>query len=504
MRLATTAVSNVLRSGLSFVTGLIVARSLGAGGYGDLNFLLGSFTAFTFLLDMGTTVGFYTLISARKRPPSFFATYFAYTIGVQFLLTLGVIAWILPPRAIDAVWVHHPKQAVLLACAANFFVSQIFAAVLQLGEATRKTVIAQTASVCQAALHLVLIFGLSLTGLLTVKAVLLLLAIEMALVAVTVGPRLLRENISRDPADAMAPSDVVRLFAKFCAPLAVLGVVNSLYIFANRWLLQKYGGSVQQGYFAIGQQLATISFIAAASVLNVLWKEVSEANERGDHERVHHLYRQVRRSLFSLVAFLSCFFPLYSREILFVTVGRDYMKGALTVAILSIFPIHQAMGQLQSAMFYGTGETRAYGLYGVVSMLASIVPMYFVLASRDSVVPGLAMGSVGLAVVTVTTQFITVNAAGYLLAVRNRWKTAFFLSEVALILLMLGIAAATRGLMALIVPDVSTTTSAVIVVVVGGVLYTLAAAVLAMTVPYFGVERDAVRRFLKREAPRTA
>ena len=72
-RFAVTLVANALRMALSLLTWLLIARGLGASGYGDLTFLLGSFAAINLVLDFGSSHAFHTLVSARPRGPVFFA-----------------------------------------------------------------------------------------------------------------------------------------------------------------------------------------------------------------------------------------------------------------------------------------------------------------------------------------------------------------------------------------------------------------------------------------------
>jgi len=47
--------ANIARIGLSFIAGIIIARSLGPEGYGNYNFLLGSFVSIITLFDMGAS-----------------------------------------------------------------------------------------------------------------------------------------------------------------------------------------------------------------------------------------------------------------------------------------------------------------------------------------------------------------------------------------------------------------------------------------------------------------
>lgn len=87
--------ANIIRMGLGFVTGLIVARGLGTANFGNYSFLLGSFTSIIALLDMGTSSAFYTFLSQRKHSPKFYLYYLSW-LTVQFVLILALIAFIFP------------------------------------------------------------------------------------------------------------------------------------------------------------------------------------------------------------------------------------------------------------------------------------------------------------------------------------------------------------------------------------------------------------------------
>ena len=76
VRFLTTLFVNIARVGLSFIGGIIIARSLGPAVYGNYSFLLGSFISITTLLDMGTSSAFYTFLSQRKRGLKFYVYYF--------------------------------------------------------------------------------------------------------------------------------------------------------------------------------------------------------------------------------------------------------------------------------------------------------------------------------------------------------------------------------------------------------------------------------------------
>lgn len=406
VRFGTTLVANILRGGLSFLTGLLIARFLGVSRYGDLNFLLGSFAAMNVLLDAGSTPAFYTFISERKRPPVFFAFYLSWTLGVQFLGSILILT-LVPHRAMSAIWLGQSRADVLLAFCASFAVSQLWMFVTQLGEAARKTAVVQTISVTQAVLHLVLIAAFWKVNLLSLRTVLLLQFAELVVIAAVVTPRILRLNLRED--DGTTLMDVVRAFIEYCKPLVLLSGLTFAYVFADRWLLQRFGGAQQQGFFSIGQQFSIIGLLATNAVLNVFWKEVAEARELNNVERLRMLYRLVRRAVFFVGAWTAALLIPYSREILIFTVGAGYSGAWLPLALMFLFSVHQSLGQLQGTFFKAMGETRPYTIIGSTRLVISIPITYLILAPATATIPGAGLGGIGLALKLVLLQFLGVT-----------------------------------------------------------------------------------------------
>jgi len=211
-RLAGTLVANAARSLIALGAGIVVAQGLGASGYGDLMFLLGSFVAVSQLTDLGASTAFYTFLSRRKRGRTFLTLYFMWLLA-QALIPAAVIGLVFPDRFVRATWVGHERWIVVLAFAANFFMSQAWAAVTQLGEAARRTLLVQFAATVPVALHLVIVRGITLWGHLTVPLVLWLLVAEYALTAIVLAPRLLRDNLAHQ-ADETWPN-VAREFMQY-------------------------------------------------------------------------------------------------------------------------------------------------------------------------------------------------------------------------------------------------------------------------------------------------
>jgi O-antigen/teichoic acid export membrane protein len=204
-------------------------------------------------------------------------------------------------------------------------------------------------------------------------------------------------------------------------PLIPFAGVNMIMRFSDTWLLQHFGGSVEQAYYAVSSQFANISLIATASVLRILWKEVADANEKKNPEIVRELYHRASKILYFFSVIISGFLIPWVPTIIKLTLGDEYIAGTSVMMLMFLYPIHQSLGQVVGTMFYALELTRIYVIIGISFMLISTISVYFFLASSDSYIPGLGLGSLGLALKMVILQFLGVNFSIWYLARIKGW-----------------------------------------------------------------------------------
>jgi O-antigen/teichoic acid export membrane protein len=226
---------------------------------------------------------------------------------------------------------------------------------------------------------------------------------------------------------------VLGRFATYCMPLVPYAVCGFAYEFADRWLLQQYGGSVEQAYYAVSAQFASISLIATTSILNILWKEIAEAHHRGDVDRAAVLYQRVSRSLFLVGAAMAGFLLPWAETLLRLVLGDAYAGGAVTLGIMFLYPVHQSMGQIGNTMLYATERVATQVIVGIVFMILSIAVSYTVLAPSDAKVPGFGLASTGLAIKMVAMQFVQVNVIAYIIARIWKWRFDWLYQPVSLL-----------------------------------------------------------------------
>ena len=415
-----TVASNLLRSLLSFTTGMLLARWLGPTSYGSMAFLLGTFLGIRQLLEMGSSTAFFTFMSQRPRSKRFVWAFFRW-LGVQFLIPLCVTGLLLPSQWVASIWHGHPRGLVLLAFVGAFLQDTVWPVMQQAAESQRQTLKVQALGAGVMAMHLSAVVLLWLSGWLSVYAVFIVMACEYLLAAFLAYRTCVAPFLSANDAGAHPSESALRQYFRYCLPLVPYSWVGFAYVFADRWLLQRFGGSVQQAFYSIGAQFSAIALIATSSILQIFWKEIAEAHHRGDHARTGILYRKVSRLLFFVGAVIGGFLIPWAASLLRLFLGDAYAQGAATLAIMFVYPMHQSMGQIGSTMLYATERVATQVKLGIAAMIVSIGATYFMLAPAEAPLPGLGLASVGLAVKMVVIQMVQVNILAYAIARGGKW-----------------------------------------------------------------------------------
>jgi O-antigen/teichoic acid export membrane protein len=484
------AQANVAKAVLSFATGILLARGLGPEQYGVFAFLLASFTALRAVLDMGSSSAFFSFISKRNRSRSFIAYYLLWVL-IQFLLPLFFIVLIAPDEWVKSIWEGEEKSRVIVAFVAVFLQQQMWSIVAQIGESQRLTVKVQLLNISIACFHLTVVGVLYWVEGLTIERVYYFISLEIVvatLVALKVFPLVYSDELSK-------PSAMLREYWVFCYPLIPYAWLGMVIGFADTWLLQHFGGAVEQAYYSVAAQFASISLIATTSVLRILWKEVAEANERGDKTHVQRIYERANRILFVLGASISGMLIPWTEEIIQLVLGNSYLEGAFVMALMFLYPIHQSLGQINGTMFFALELTRPYVLIGMVSMLISGIAVYFIIAPPTALLPGLGLASTGLALKMVVLQFLGVNFSIWWLSKNQGWKF-YFVYQLVLVGLFLLLGFAAYYLVNFILDE------SVFVILRGGLagmVYLFICALLLYRFPQFvGFTRSEINHYLPR------
>ena len=399
-RLSLSLAGNVVRGLVTVASATYVAKWLGPEEYGRFAFLLVTTLAITRLSDFYISSCFFTLISEKQRSVRYFHVYWGWCLLQIVILTF--LIWTVFPDALHSmVWGEEPRFLVLLALLASFMQHTAWLSASQIAEAQRKTWLAQLVSVALVVLHFVLIIILSETDVSPILGLYFLM-----LMVYGAGSIVLALSYEKEPETNQRESyaAIIRELVTLALPMLPMLILGIAHEFLDRWLLQIWGGAVQQGIFSIAFQYSTIVGLVTVSLLRVFWKEIAEAVSLEHFEEAGEFFHQLSKLLL-LGSAIVCFFILpWGESVIVLLLGDDYSAFYPTFLVLMLYPVFGGISQLSATFLLAAKHTVQAGLFGAANLLLGILGGFWVLAPPSVFEFGLQSGSFGLGIKLVLVQ----------------------------------------------------------------------------------------------------
>jgi O-antigen/teichoic acid export membrane protein len=403
---------NIVSSASHLVAQALVPRALGPAVYGDFQFVTGTLNRFVGFVILGTPFALNNKIAQRPKDDGL-TTFFAYiaagiaAVTAVFLLVsqlTGASSWMWPGQSIVFVW----------AAAIWVYGQWAYQVVGGAADAYGHTVTIERSRMWQSIASTIVLLVLFVGGWLTLTTMYLyyyavFAALALAWIAIlrSAGhPVLVRWRLTRDERRGY-----FREFYEYSHPLVVYSAVAFVTGAGERWILQWFGGSVEQGFFGLAFQISAASFLFTGAMTPVIGREFSVAARAKDTASMARLFRRHIPLLYAVAAAFCAFVASQADRVVTTLGGGMFAGAALPMAIMAFYPAHQTYGQLCSTVFYAMGETRLYRNIGIVAMTAGMALAWWLMVPPSMF--GLGAGAVGLAVKTIATQVLAVNLQLY-------------------------------------------------------------------------------------------
>ena len=397
---------------IGLITVGIIPRGLGPKAYGDLNFLNSFFTQVVGFLDMGSSTALYTKLSQRQRESGLLSFYSRF-IGVVIVVVIIFVGLSSPSSIHHRLW---PGQKLFYICLAALLaiLGWVTGILGQATDAFGLTVPAEMRKLYQKVIWVGIIVLLYCTRNINLKNyflcqyfVLFFLGSNLIYLIVHNG------YFSREgwKLPARQAKGYIKEFVSYCHPLFICSVIGLAAGILDRWILQFYGGSVQQGFYALAYRIGAMCFILTGSMTPLLTREFSISFGKKDLSEMASLFRRYIPLFYSITAYFCCFAVFQAEKLVYIFGGRDYKAAILPVTMMAFNPIHQTYGQLSAAVFLATGQTKLFSKISIIFTLLGLPATYFLIAPHDKM--GLEAGAVGLAMKMVLLQVAIVNTQLY-------------------------------------------------------------------------------------------
>ena len=487
--------ANLIGLAISVVTQAIIPRGLGPIAYGNFSFLSNFFSRVVNFLDMGTSIGFYTKLSQRQRDFGLVSFYLVFTGIVSFLLLIfvgfinvtGAYTTLLPDQKLFYIYL-----------AAIWGILTWFVQIVnKMADAYGVTVSTEIARIIQKGLGLVLILALFFMNQLNLTHFFFyhyFILIFLALAFIWVMERngyTLRQSWK-------LPLEKIKAYTKefynYSHPLFLLGVVVLIVSILDRWMLQMFGGSVEQGFYGLSYQIGAVCFLFTSAMTPLITREFAIAFGEKDLREMARLFRRYIPMLYAIAAYFACFIAVQADKVTFIMGGEKFQHATLAVMIMAFYPIHQTYGQLSGSVFYATGQTALYRNIGITFMLIGLPVTYFLIAPGHML--GLNAGATGLAIKMVAIQIVGVNVQLYfnarLLKLRF-WR--YIGHQIVSVACLLGVAVIS---MFVIDKGLGLHDKVILSFLLSGVFYTLMVIILGYVQPIlFGLQRRDIHSLIQ-------
>lgn len=396
---------------ISFMTAGVVPRGLGPKAYGDYGFLTNFLGQILIFFDSGTSTAFYQKLSKRHNETGIIAFYSRYVLLAFSILVIVVTAGRLLGFD-ERLWPGQPPVYLYMAtvCVMFFWGGELSGLI---ADACGVTVNVEKARLLIRFIGALILLALFFTGKMTITnyfayqyAFYLALIVFIFYILKKKGFHIFGNMSLTRP----QISGYTKEFFDYSHPLILYSAIGMVDTLLCRWLLQRYHGSVQQGFYNFAFQLNAMSFIFSGSLTMLLMREFSVAFGEKDLGRIAMLFRKYIPFFYTLTAYFACFVFTHAKEVIYLFGGAAYKDALIPVMLMSFYPIHQTYGQLSCTVLTATEQTRLYRNVGVACTLIGVLLAVLLLYPNKLISH---LGATGLTLKMIIMQFIAVNVYLY-------------------------------------------------------------------------------------------
>lgn len=477
--------ANILSGIIGIILVAIVPKSLGPIQYGQFVYLQDFFTRVIGFLDMGSSIAFFTKLSAQHTRKELITFYFFYSLALLLiaLLSLFIIESL---GYSDTIIPNIPDQYIYMGLFFGFFtwITQIF---IKISDAYALTVSVELIKIGHKIVSLLLLLYFVYLTAFDLTTYFYYHYIALSPFLLVIAWLFIKKGILDKSIITLNFSfkKISKEFIQYCHPLVVYSIVGILIGLFDIWLLQTMAGSEQMGFYGLSYSLAAMSILFTSAMTPIITREFSKSHAQNDLAQMRRLFYRYIPMLYSIAAYFALFISFQSENILAIFTDEKFKDASLVLTVMALYPIHQTYGQLSGSIFHATGQTKLYRNIGIVSsligLILSFVFIYF-----------LALEALGLGIKLILAQIIATNIQLYFNAKFLQLELRYFVvHQIYSFLFFMVLAYASTYVIALASPLAA--------FLISGVIYTLLVIIFAYIFPQiFVFTRDDIKNNLRK------
>lgn len=408
-RYAATLLTQFIQFVATIVTSGIVPRALGPAAFGNYNFLLNTASTIRSFLDPSANQAFFNFSSQEKQSGGLTKTY-SLLLLLQIIIVFALIGVLAILQSTNLFWPHQAVDQILWVTILEWSLF-VTASLRQLGDSKGLTVRTQAIVLFTAFINVVGLLTLNYFESLNFYTYVWLNLFTALLIGFALGYWLLVVNraITWEGSLRENISGYIKRWWIYASPLILLEYYKPIVAYLGIYLLQRWYGSAEQGYFALAAKWSAFVLVFTTSALSIFWREIANAISNGEHERAARTYYKFTNFLFFLALMLCTWLSFNSSLLVEILVGDEYQAAIPVLTLMAFYPLQQTYGQINTAALKGAEKTKIIRNLGIWLSIPDVLLSYFLLASPNAPIPGLNLGAMGVAIRMVIYGLISVQ-----------------------------------------------------------------------------------------------
>ena len=277
--------ANIISGIIGAILIAIVPKALGPIAYGQFIYLQEFFIKIIGFLDMGSSIAFFTKLSARHTRKELITFYFLYSIVILCIVSLFIYA-VQVFGYTDALLHNIPNEYIFMGFIFVFLTwfTQIF---IIISDAYALTVSVELIKIGhKVASFLLLLYFVYFTTF-DLGSYFYFNYIALLSFLFIVSFLFIKKEIFKDILNfKFSIINLSKEFIEYCHPLLAYSIIGLIAGFFDIWLLQKIAGSEQMGFYGLAYSLATVCFLFTSAMVPIIMREFSKSYELKDLEKM--------------------------------------------------------------------------------------------------------------------------------------------------------------------------------------------------------------------------
>jgi len=413
--------ANIISGIIGAILIAIVPKALGPIAYGQFIYLQDFFMKIIGFLDMGSSIAFFTKLSAKQTRKELISFYFIYSFIVLALL-LFVIFMIKYFDYTSYLLPNIPKEYIFMGLFFGFFTwfTQIF---IKISDAYALTVSVELIKIGHKIISLLLLlFFIYRLDFNLEKYFYFHYIALIAFLSILIWLFIQKEILTNLKFKILNFKLITKEFIDYCHPLLVYSIMGIVVGLFDIWLLQKIAGSEQTGFYGLAYSLAAMCFIFTGAMTPIITREFAKSFAEKNIKEMRVLFFKYIPIFYAIATYFSVFIAFQSENLLVIFTNHEFHDAYLVLMIMAYYPIHQTYGQLSGSIFYVTEQTKLIRNIGIISSILGFILTILFLYIFD-------LQAIGLAFKMVIIQIISVNIQLYFNSKFLDFKISYFIKH---------------------------------------------------------------------------